>query len=70
LDKHEFQTNPCFRNCLSIVKKGTVLFNNVLIEYEDLKFKPASTAAEEIVFVQLTNLLNKQLHLMCWDRTC
>jgi DNA mismatch repair protein MutS len=63
LDKHEFQTNPCFRNCLSIVKPGTVLFNNVLINYEDLKFKPASTAAEEIVFVQLTNLLSKQLHL-------
>jgi hypothetical protein len=39
------------------------MFNNILIEFADLKCKTASTAAEEIVFDQLTRLTSKILQL-------
>ncbi len=63
LDKNEYHTKPCFRNCLTVVKQGTVMFNNILIEFADLKCKTASTNAEEIVFEQLTRLTTKILQL-------
>ena len=63
LDKNEFSSKPCFRTSLTPVKPGTVMFNNILIEFADLKCKTASTAAEEIVFDQLTRLTSKILQL-------
>lgn len=45
------------------MKSGTVLFHDSLIEFGDLKFKTATTTAEEIVFDQLNKLTNKILKL-------
>jgi hypothetical protein len=59
LDKAEYGGMPCFRGILTKVKTGTIMFHNNLIEFGDLKFKPATTAAEEIVFDQLTKLTTK-----------
>lgn len=63
LDKDEYGGMPCFRGILTKVKSGTVLFHGSLIEFGDLKFKTATTTAEEIVFDQLTKLTNKILKL-------
>jgi DNA mismatch repair protein MutS len=63
LDKNEFSTKPAFRNSLTPVKSGTVMFNNILIEFADLKCKTATTNAEEIVFEQLTRLTARILQL-------
>jgi DNA mismatch repair protein MutS len=63
LDKNEYVGMPCFRGILTNVKAGTVMFNNNLIEFGDLKFKPATTTAEEIAFDQLTKLTAKILRL-------
>lgn len=63
LDKNEFVKNPCFRNCLTIVKKGNVIFDNVLVDFSDLKFKTATTTNEEFVFEQLTVITAKILQL-------
>ena len=63
LEKDEYSGMPCFRGILTKVKPGTIMFHNNLIEFGDLKFKPATTTAEEIVFDQLTKLTNKILKL-------
>lgn len=63
LDKDEYGGMPCFRGILTKVKSGTVLFHGSLIEFGDLKFKTATTTAEEIVFDQLNKLTNKILKL-------
>jgi len=63
LEKDEYGGMPCFRGILTKVKPGTIMFHNNLIEFGDLKFKPATTTAEEIVFDQLTKLTNKILKL-------
>ena len=63
LDKDEYGGMPCFRGILTKVKSGTVLFHGSLIEFGDLKFKTATTTAEEIVFDQLSKLTTKILKL-------
>jgi DNA mismatch repair protein MutS len=63
LDKDEYGGMPCFRGILTKVKSGTVLFHGSLIEFGDLKFKTATTTAEEIVFDQLSKLTGKILKL-------
>ena len=63
LDKDEYGGMPCFRGILTKVKSGTVLFHGSLIEFGDLKFKTATTTAEEIVFDQLNKLTAKVLKL-------
>jgi DNA mismatch repair protein MutS len=63
LDNAEYGGMPCFRGIFTKVKTGTIMFHNNLIEFGDLKFKPATTAAEEIVFDQLTKLTTKILKL-------
>jgi DNA mismatch repair protein MutS len=63
LDKNEYHAKPCFLRSLTLVKPGTVMFNNILIEFGDIKFRTASTNAEEIVFEQLTRLTAKILQL-------
>jgi DNA mismatch repair protein MutS len=63
LDKDEYIGMPCFRGILTKVKSGSVMFQNALIEFGDLKFKTATTTAEEIVFDQLTKLTAKVLKL-------
>lgn len=63
LEKNDFQSKPCFTRSLTVVKPGTVMFNNILIEFGDIKFRTASTTAEEIVFDQLTRLTAKILGL-------
>ncbi len=63
LDKDEYGGMPCFRGILTKVKSGTVLFHGSLIDFGDLKFKTATTTAEEIVFDQLTKLTTKVLKL-------
>jgi DNA mismatch repair protein MutS len=63
LEKDEYSTMPCFRGILTKVKAGTVMFHNNLIEFGDLRFKPATTTAEEIVFDQLTKLAAKILKM-------
>lgn len=63
LDKDEYGGMPCFRGILTKVKPGSVMFQNALIEFGDLKFKTATTTAEEIVFDQLTKLTAKVLKL-------
>ena len=63
LEKDEYIGMPCFRGILTKVKTGTIMFHNNLIEFGDLKFKPATTAAEEIAFDQLTKLTTKILKL-------
>jgi len=63
LDKDEYGGMPCFRGILTKVKSGTVLFHGSLIEFGDLKFKTATTTAEEIVFDQLAKLTTKVLKL-------
>ena len=63
LEKDEYSGMPCFRGILTKVKPGTIMFHNNLIEFGDLKFKPATTTAEEIAFDQLTKLTNKILKL-------
>lgn len=63
LDKNKYFTKACFIRSLTEVKDGTVMFNNILIEFGDLKFRTASTNAEEIVFEQLTRLTAKILQL-------
>jgi DNA mismatch repair protein MutS len=63
LDKDEYGGMPCFRGILTKVKSGTVLFHGSLIEFGDLKFKTATTTAEEIVFDQLSKLTAKVLKL-------
>lgn len=63
LDKNDFATKPTFRTTLTLVKPGTVMFNNNLIDYSDLKCKTATTNAEEIVFEQLTKLTARILQL-------
>jgi hypothetical protein len=63
LEKDEYSTMPCFRGILTKVKPGTVMFHNNLIEFGDLRFKPATTTAEEIVFDQLTKLATKILKM-------
>jgi DNA mismatch repair protein MutS len=63
LDKDEYSGMPCFRGILTKVKPGSVMFHGSLIEFGDLKFKTATTTAEEIVFDQLTKLTNKVLKL-------
>jgi DNA mismatch repair protein MutS len=63
LDKNEYCGMPCFHKILTQVKPGTIMFKNIMIEYGDLKFKTATTSAEEIVFDQLTNITAKLLKL-------
>ena len=63
LEKDEYSGMPCFRGIMTKVKSGTVLFHGSLIEFGDLKFKPATTTAEEITFDQLTKLTTKVLKL-------
>ena len=63
LDKNEYGIQPCFRGILTMVKPGTVMFHNNLIEFGDLKFKTATTTAEEICFDQLTRITTKILQL-------
>ena len=63
LDKDEYSGMPCFRGILTKVKSGSVMFHGSLIEFGDLKYKTATTTAEEIVFDQLTKITNKVLKL-------
>ncbi len=63
LEKDEYSGMPCFRGIMTKVKSGTVLFHGSLIEFGDLKFKTATTTAEEITFDQLTKLTAKVLKL-------
>jgi len=63
LDKDEYSGMPCFRGILTKVKPGSVMFQSALIEFGDLKFKTATTTAEEIVFDQLNKLTAKVLKL-------
>jgi DNA mismatch repair protein MutS len=63
LEKDDYAVMPCFRGILTKVKTGSVMFQNALIEFGDLKFKTATTAAEEITFDQLSKLTAKILRL-------
>ncbi len=63
LETGNYIAYPCFKNILTKVSNNSVIFNNVRIDFHDIKFANATGSADEIRFKQLDDVCATILRL-------